>query len=235
MTYQNVRALSQRINTGATSSLQDVAAATLCIWFVVDSVTAAVRVLHSVSTGASAVIARLELSISTATMRSSARRLDADATSTLNDGVTATAVRHHLAAVARYSTGSLEIYLDGVLNNSVAIAGWTGNSSNTASLGSAIGSTGGGTSVFDGRVADARRYTRALSADEILTLFTANGRDGNLFGGSSRWTCGELGPGQNVVTCIDKWIASLAGTAAGATPPTYTEWIAMPRRRRRRA
>ena len=102
VTYQNVRALAQRITLGATDVFQDVPAATLCAWFLVDSVSAAVRVLSSVSTGASSVNPRLEVAVNTATPRTTARRLDADATTTLNAGAVTAATKHHLAAVAQF-------------------------------------------------------------------------------------------------------------------------------------
>lgn len=129
--------------------------------------------------------------------RAAARRLDANSVSTV-DGTTApvSGTLYHVCAVAAFNSTALRIYVNGVQENSITIAGWTGATSNTASLSAYIASNNTG-SYFTGIITDARTYNRALSAQEVLNIYGARGRDSVVDGMQDRWKMVDNPPGYN--------------------------------------
>ena len=81
-----------------------------------------------------------------------------------NSGSTNTLVSHgqwHLLTYS-YGDGSLKIYLDGVLSDTISISSFTPNSVNNIYLGSHASNI-----YFMGDIASVTSYSRVLSADEI--------------------------------------------------------------------
>jgi hypothetical protein len=139
----------------------------------------------------------------------------------------------HVAGVAIYNGQSQLLYVNGVQVASAAPAGWTGNSSNTASQNGAIGadeSFGGG--FFDGRIQDVRIYNRALSADEINDIFQSRGRDSIVLGLQSRFKLIEQNPGVAVAAGSVKDSGIQGSVLSPNNSPPYAEWLVSSRRRR---
>ncbi|KKL97978.1 hypothetical protein LCGC14_1829030 [marine sediment metagenome] len=111
-----------------------------------------------------------------------------------------TGVWQHVAGV--YDGSTLRVYLDGVQDGGTsAVLGtirtgsqdvWLGANPNTAS-----------DRPWDGDIDDARIYDRALTAEEILTIFTARGTDGIVDGLLSRYQLNEQPPGTVVPVTAD--------------------------------
>ncbi len=76
---------------------------------------------------------------------------------------------HMVTSVYHYSSGSLDIYIDGNFDNSTSGI-LSPNGAITASL--YIGKDGSNTSYLDGALDDIRMYSRALSSNEIQNLYS---------------------------------------------------------------
>lgn len=86
---------------------------------------------------------------------------------------------YHVAIVRDGNT--LRIFLNGVQDASGDITGYTGGST---SLNRYIGADSAltSTTMYDGLMCDYREYTRALSANEIATIYNCRGHDGVVYG-----------------------------------------------------
>ncbi len=135
-------------------------------------------------------------------------------TFTLNDGQ-----QYHVAGIFRPST-AVEIWIDGQLNksNTTGIPASQYNASNNFT----VGARSDGTQVPDGTIEDARAYNRALSAEEMQTIYAARGSDGIVDGLVSRWLLNEGAPGTNPsgTNIIDVGGGGNTMTAVGTT--TYS-------------
>lgn len=96
-------------------------------------------------------------------------------TVTTNDGVW-----RHVAIVRDNGAGLYRLYVNGVQDDTTAINNASGslNNSDDMLIGATHNSGGSPTEFITGAVEDARQYSRALSADEILNIYTMKGRDG---------------------------------------------------------
>lgn len=94
----------------------------------------------------------------------------------------AAAGKSHYAASVNYQTGEVRIYRNGLLLTSQIADPATftlGNTSPTNSKVAGLGSADDGSEEFtDGRIEDLRVYSRILSDNEILTIFSCQGIDG---------------------------------------------------------
>lgn len=171
--------------------LQNVPGGTICSWVNITNFPGSGETYIShFSTNGAATASRLGISINqpTGSFRATARRLDADALVSANDPTArSTGVWYHVAITADYSNAgqgqTLRIYVDGVeVVNAGVQAGWTGNSSNTASTRGCHMARASQLLQIDGVCEDIRVYNRALSASEILTIYGARGIDNILSG-----------------------------------------------------
>lgn len=164
------------------------------------------------------------------------RRLDADGGSEdQSPPNTATAGRAFIVATVNYQTGEVKLYKDAVLINTT-IATWTagGNTQNTASAVAGIGSADDGLTEFtDGLLEDLRIYSRVLSPNEILTMFSCQGIDGIVLGLQSRFELQSGGFDQPVSAISPQDCAQRAtGASVISGAPTYRGSIGPTFRRR---
>lgn len=89
-------------------------------------------------------------------------------------------VWHHAAGVRDTGAVLNRIYLDGAQAGTTAITGSSSGSLDNSDpfLIGAYNSGSGPERFMDGLIEDVRQYSRALSADEILNIYTMRGRDG---------------------------------------------------------
>lgn len=217
------KASSECIFLGAGVSLMDnVPGLTISAWVRLTSIDATERYVIYCSTNAGATTARAHMAINTAgNFHSNFRRLDADASSTLSTTFTASInTTYHLVLRARYTTGGLDYWVNGAQDNTLAIAGWNGNSSATTNLNANIGGRGNNgsqTNHWDGTIDDVMIFPRALADSEIRALYHSRGS--SRFIGQNRWLLDELAPGNAVATAVDVW-GGINGS--GINTPTYT-------------
>lgn len=133
----------------------------------------------------------------------------------------------HIAAKLDYVARTIELFHNGVsVGTSGTLTGWTsGNTSDTDSLTSSIASQHGSTGeLFDGDCDDCRLYNRLLTADEIRTIYTAQGGDGIISGLFHRYTLREASPGTAATAAGS--IKNVAVGAANGNPsgsPVYSD------------
>lgn len=149
---------------------------------------------------------------------------DAGATQSQTDVGTITAGELiHLAAVFDYVGNRMILYRNAVERFNVAKAFGAVNTSNTVSNGGAIAADGDGASArWAGQMEDARIYSRVLGAAEILTMFSAQGRDGIVSGLQHRWTMTDQGGGATVLSPADIG-EQRRGTVTTGTAPTFQD------------
>lgn len=227
---------SQWVNLGTPASLQNVSGGSVMGWVLWESIVATVGIMcYSIGAGAPTATSRAAVERGTGAANAAARRLDADAAQTLAGGTIAAGQRTHVAITMDYSGQAFALYLDGVSVATSSPAGWTANASNTASASASIGAQDDGSANFvDGRIQDCRCYSRALSAAEIQTIFSCEGRDGIVNGLQSRFKLTELAPGSTASgagTVRDSGLQQNNGTPTAS--PVYAEWIVANRRRRK--
>jgi hypothetical protein len=233
------KASAQWFDLGATlTALQNVAAATLCCWTTYNGGSAAEDRCIFFSTGtveANSRAAVTQRHNGGDVFRGTGRRLDADGASSADSVTVSSTTKRHVAAVCRYSTGSLQIYVDGVLETTLAVASWTGNTSNTASLGASLGGRSDGIDTMNGLLEGCRVYARALSSQEIQNLFQARGGDGNVVGLVHRWQLQDGAPGATNFAAVDSGVGARNGTPTGTPFITHQNWLARSHRRRSRS
>ncbi len=148
-----------------------------------------------------------------------ARSLDGDATSAFSSGnLITTTARFHIAGVYLFS-GKIGIaYFNGVAVTAGTFANMTaGNTSNTASTLSRMGSNEtGSTNAWSGEMEDVRVYNRALSADEIATIYALAGKDSILEGLQARWPLSEQPPGVAASDISDLSANAFGGVVGGS-------------------
>lgn len=172
---------------GALTSLQNVPGSTVCGWVnYLGGFTTNEQVICNISSGTSLSSARANISLrhSSGLYRASARRLDSDSIAIVDSTTSISGVRRFICGVFDYSNQTAQIYVNGTLENSLFVAGWTGNSSNTPSLGAAIGGRADGnasSSLNVSEVEGVQVFSRALSAAEIRGLYLTKGRSNNYY------------------------------------------------------
>lgn len=136
-------------------------------------------------------------------IRCTARGTDSDAISNFDtvNNVLTPGLWQHVAFSLDFVTKNALIYVNGVSEPVTGTSNLTGNAtSNTNSTSAKIGCDINNASFIDGVIEDVRLYQRLVSAAEIMTIFTARGRDGIVQGLASRYPCNDLGEGQAVIT-----------------------------------
>jgi len=121
------------------------------------------------------------------------------------------------------SAGPVVLYMDGVSVANSTIAGACVDSVEPIALGNNYNSPPGWSEPFEGSLADARVYSRALSADEAKTIYACRGRDNIVHGLVGRWQLGEKADGvsASTSTIVDTSPSLFATSSVGATTPTY--------------
>lgn len=164
--------------------VQNVAAMSLCAWVNITNFPGSGETYIShFSTNGVASVSRFGLSINqpTSGFRATCRRLDADALVALNDTtVLSTGTWYHVALVADFTNALLTFYVNGATTVATAPAGWTGNTSNTASTRGCHLARATQLLQIDGTVEDIKMWSRALTANEIENEYGARGRSINL-------------------------------------------------------
>jgi hypothetical protein len=148
----------------------------------------------------------------------------------------ATGTLRFIAVRLDYDGQSIQIFVDGVLNNTTAVAGWVGNTSNTTSAGMSVGARADANNFADGLAMDARVYARTLSAIEIQNLFGQRGKDGNVVSIQNRYKMTEQPPGTAAAGAgLIKDSGPRKRNGTPVNTPTYaTRWLIQSNRRRRR-
>lgn len=88
---------------------------------------------------------------------------------------------YHVAAVFDFTAQKIFLYVNGIIDNvPAAYPFWGTPTENVVSNQEAIGSVcdPGASNVIDGKLDDVRVYKRALTANEILTIYNCMGTDG---------------------------------------------------------
>lgn len=98
------------------------------------------------------------------------RRLDTDATGIISDGVPETSSFHVIIFVANCSAGTAEILVDGTSVNGDQSFQTAGNTSNTLSLRTSVGSSLSFADFFNGDIGEITVFDKALSATEVAGL-----------------------------------------------------------------
>ena len=147
------------------------------------------------------------------------KRTALSSSNSLNDGNW-----HHAAAVRDNAANLLRLYIDGVEDVTVDITGMDSlDSTRSAVLGAVLREdTGLPVEEYTGDIDDPRYYSRALSADEIQTIFTVRGIDMDVFDLQARFTLDEKSPGSTASGADVKDVGpnNLPTTTPGGSP-TY--------------
>lgn len=140
-------------------------------------------------------------------------------------GAIPTGVWVHLACVIDVAGDEIRIFRNGVrtaLFNPVGFAVSAFDATDSAS--GAIFAECDLASLFsDGNSEDNRFYDRALTDDEILSIFSCGGTDGNKFGLQHQWRLDEQAP--SVVASVAKTLKDVASRQRDVDPvdtPVYT-------------
>lgn len=113
-------------------------------------------------------------------------------------------------------------YIDGVAQALTTITSPSGTRTSDAGANEFIGNwSTDNTRCLDGRMEDVRIYNRILSAAEILTIYSARGRDNILNNLVMRLLCCDKGEGQAAAAGDPKDISENKFTSTQANTPTY--------------
>lgn len=237
MPLQFTAASSMRLNMGAVTpgTLANQPGATLMAFINITSFPSTESWIAFYSTNSTTTTTRLALSLRStgSLLRTTSRRLDNDAGLSLDNGAAiSTGVWHHVCAVSDWTGGMQYIYIDGVLSNSAARAGWTENSSNTNSL-FRIGSRaddGAGT-FANAIIKDVRIYNVALSINQIKAVAYKNNADAMFENLRNRWRLQEGSAGSTATGSAN--IVDDMGTTQYLTPVNSPVYTVSPLKRRR--
>jgi hypothetical protein len=125
---------------------------------------------------------------------------------------------YHLCGT--YDGTSLRLYVNGVLEKTGA---YSTGSTNTYNLN--FGRRPAASNYLNGQLEDIRIYNRALSADEVLTIYNARGADNILQGNLLWFPCTGGAVGSAAGNQIDRSGTKLTLTASGTV--TFSENIAL--------
>lgn len=134
-----------------------------------------------------------------------------------------------IGAVVDFVGGTVDLYLDGVLNNSGSTGAWGSAASESGPAN--IGANDASSSFFSGRIHEVRSYARALSADELLSVYNARGRDRSA--AFNRWTLLTDAPGVVVTGTIYDLMGNGPGTPINSPVCAENELTVRGRRGRR--
>lgn len=122
-----------------------------------------------------------------------------------------------------YNGTALIVYLNGA-QNGTSSPGTTG-STNSQAFQIGAGSPYGNLIYFNGYMEDVRVYTRALSADEVATIYAARGTDKILSSLVGHWPMTGGAPTTAPGTILDRTNSKYSTTASGTL--SYQENIAL--------
>jgi len=238
-----VLASSQSINLGLDLPLLNGATAcSLMGWLRPTTLPGGIARVLSIGFGpppGSTTSSRASLGGSGTSINVSVRNLDGDSVST-NNSPTAPLVAgvwQHVGFSYDCNTKLITYYYNGVSQGGNTALNATGTvMSSTNSKSAAIGAgADAATNFTNGDLEDVRVYNRLLSEAEFMSIFSAMGKDGIVFGLQGRWHMRELGEGVSVTNVRDLSNSGISGSPS-ATPPTYTSGsgssITSPRSRR---
>lgn len=123
----------------------------------------------SVTTPTSGAIRLYSAQISTSKARTSAKRLDADVTASLDATTLSTTNFEVIGHIVDYANNDAFLYLNGVLDASSTSFGTAGNTQDTDSAVVTVGSFTG-SSYLNGDIAEVIIYDRALTSDETAQI-----------------------------------------------------------------
>jgi len=207
--------------TSSLGVLRNITGCTLMTWINPTSTAGTEKMMLFFSTGASATNARAAITMRMGTgFRASARRLDANSVSSV-DGTTVPTVGTlcHVCGVFEWNNTVMRIYVNGIQENSLTIAGWTGSSSDTDSSTARMAgraASDSGTNI-GGVLDDVRVYNRALTAQEVQIIANSRGRDSIVNGMVERWKLQHASVGSDMGTAPS--IGSNQGGAVGNSTP----------------
>lgn len=228
-------------------SFQNVADLTICGWMFIDALPGAPQFnlggLAGLSTGSPAppgpsTEARAEVYItSTGKISYSGQSQDGGA------GIGGTTVgtylaagqRVHLAVVFRYTAKVVSFFVDGVFAEDVAAAFVDNTTANTPSSNGDLNAdedVTAGLAILIGRTEDIRFYNRALTPDEIQTIFTCEGIDGIVRGLTNRWQLDEQPPGTVVAAGFPRDVGNATLNGVNFGSPVYADTFKCAFRRR---
>lgn len=234
-------------------SLNFVSGASLCCWFNADTLPPGPAPdddkysLIASSIGAppgTTNSSRIEIEIQntpgsgiTARFNIVCRAQDSDASTTFSSANDTAPIgtRTFVVVTVDYVTRTGTIYKNGqILALGTGGSLTPGNTDNTNGKVGAIGSEDEGSlEWFDGRIEDARVYSRVLTADEVQTMYECEGVDGIVFGLQQRYELqsGFEGQAATAVSAQDSAQQQLNGSVINGSP-TYRESIGPTFRRR---
>ncbi|HUX77940.1 MAG TPA: LamG-like jellyroll fold domain-containing protein [Anaerolineae bacterium] len=225
---------SERVDLGGWHGFQNATGATAMCWCSTESLPSACLFAWSANGDLSLRGILIQIDDTTDFYQAGGRRPDGTSFISGNASVGASVgALTHVCGVYGYNTQSLICYVNGVNVGSQSPAGWTGAQTNSPSLAAAIGSPPAQTNTFyDGRLADVRGYTRALSAEEVAIIYQSRGRDGIVDGLVNRWLLTEGYPGQSASGAGSvRDVAEYGDHGTPLNTPTWDEFLVAPRRR----
>jgi hypothetical protein len=233
--------VNDTIGFSVTGRLRNVSSWTVMAWINATSLPGEVSILNvSVGSPVGTSLSRADLAVlASGAIEITIRRLDADAgivvTSAAGEIVVGNV--YHVAVSCVYGANlTVKFYKNGVLVSTQTPAGTAGSTSDTNSQNGAIGSNDDGASqFFPGYIEDTRVYGRALSDDEIATIYACEGRDGIWVSLQSRHNLNEQSRGTTApagATVKDLTDNGYNGTpGAGTAAPSYRENLRIKPRR----
>lgn len=182
-------AVGQSVELPANSDfIRNAPGATLAAWVRPDALsgTQTILVVNNGNTGSTTGIgdARAVIQVSGGnTFRALGRFGDADGSVNITGGTPVLGETFFVVGVFDYANSGLRLYVNGQQVGSSTPSGWISNSADTANLAARIGSHANGTQEsWIGAIDGARIFNTALTAAEILDIYTAEAFAGPLPG-----------------------------------------------------
>lgn len=211
---------------------QNRGALSIAAWFTPESIVNATIVGVSTNNGGVPTTntrANLKINAANSTLECNIRAPDSGgqvaATGTAN--AVAAGTRAHLATAVDVAGDQDNLYVDGILDSSPAVAYTNAATDNTVSASGAVGcEENGSSSPFqDGIIMDILFYSRQLTANEVLTIYSTRGMSIPYNGLLSRWQMKEDAPGVTLPATAgfvkDCGPTQMNLTGAGTTRPAY--------------
>lgn len=226
-------------NVASPSAYTSQATLSLCSWIYITANNGVEASILFIACGDSVAKSRAKLSMNYSApnlvYRAGARTLDADALQNFTSTTVVTLnTWHHFATTIDYTNKVIRLYVDGALDStSGALTFGSATTDTSASLGTILGNGfAGGGSGITGTMADARIYTKLLSANEILSIYNGRGRDSIRDSLFSRWRMNE---GADTTTVTGASVIKDIVSAKNATPTNSPVYASTPFRFTRRA